>query len=73
MSLNYDTGAKCSGMNIASVEQRFFKKMDPAILKPSTYPGKTIIEKDTCTSIFIAVLFKIARKSKLNIHQQRNG
>ena len=28
------------------------------------YPEKTIIQKDTCTPIFIAALFTIARKWK---------
>ena len=34
---------------------------DPAIPLLSMYPGKTIIWKDICTPIFIAVLFTIAR------------
>ena len=46
---------------------RFLKKLkielpyDPAIPLLGIYPEKTIIQKDTCTTIFIAVLFTIAR------------
>ena len=34
---------------------------DPAIPLPGIYPEKTIIQKDTCTPMFIAALFTIAR------------
>ena len=38
------------------------------------YMEKTLIRKDTCTPIFIAALFTIARRrSKLNGHQHMNG
>ena len=37
---------------------------DPAIPLLSIYPEKTIIEKDTCTPVFIAALFIIARMWK---------
>ena len=46
---------------------RFLRKLkielphDPAIPLLSMYPGKTIIWKDTCSPIFIAVLFTTAR------------
>ena len=46
---------------------RFLKKLkielpyDLAILLLGTYPEKTIIQKDTCTPMFIAVLFTRAR------------
>ena len=46
---------------------RFLKKLkielpyDPAIPLPGIYPKKTIIQKDTCTPMFIAALFRIAR------------
>ena len=49
---------------------RFLKKLkielpcDPAIPLLAIYPEKTIIEKDTCTSMFIAALFTIARSWK---------
>ena len=49
---------------------RFLKKLkielsyDPAIPLLGTYPGKTIIQRDTCTSIFIAALFTIAKSQK---------
>ena len=46
---------------------RFLKKLkielpyDPSISILNVYPGKTIIPKDTCTTMFIAALFTIAR------------
>ena len=50
--------------------QRFPKKLkielpyDPAIPLLGIYPDKTIIQKDTCTPMFIAVLFTIAQTWK---------
>ena len=49
---------------------RFLKELkielpyDPAIPLLGTYPEKTVIQKDTCTSVFIAALFSIARSWK---------
>ena len=49
---------------------RFLKKLkielpyDPAILLLGIYPEKTIIQKDTCTPVFTAALFTIARSWK---------
>ena len=49
---------------------RFLKKLkielqyDPEIPLPGTYPEKTIIQEDTCTPMFIAALFTIARTWK---------
>ena len=46
---------------------RFFKKLkielsyDPEIQLQGKCPKKTIIQKDTCTPMFIAALFTIAR------------
>ena len=46
---------------------RFLKKLgikpsyDPATLLLGIYPEETKIEKDTCTPMFIAALFTIAR------------
>ena len=46
---------------------RFLKKLkielpyDPTIPLLGIYPEKTVIQKDTCTPIFIAALFTIAR------------
>ena len=46
---------------------RFLKKLkielpyDPAIPQLGIYPAKTIIQKDTCTPMFTAALFTIAR------------
>ena len=37
---------------------------DPAIPLLGIYPEKAIIQKDTCTPMFIAVLFTIARSWK---------
>ena len=54
---------------------RFLKKLkielpyDPAIPLLSIYPEKTMTLKDTCTPMFIAALFTIARHgSNLNVH-----
>ena len=49
---------------------RFLKKLkielpdDPAIPLLGTYPEETIIQKDTCTPVFIAALFTIASSWK---------
>ena len=49
---------------------RFLKNLktelpyDPAIPLLGIYPEKTIIQKDTCTRMFIAALFTIARSWK---------
>ena len=49
---------------------RFLKKLgiktpyNPAIPLLGIYPEETKIEKDTCTSMFIAALFTIARTRK---------
>ena len=46
---------------------RFLKKLkielpyDPAIPLLGIYSDKTIIQKDTCTPMFIAVLFTVAK------------
>ena len=37
---------------------------DPAVPLLGTHPGKTIIQKDTCTPTFTAALFTIARTWK---------
>ena len=59
---------------------RFLKKLqielpyDPAIPQLGKYPEKIIIQKDTCTPIFIATLFTIAKTwNNVNVHQQLNG
>ena len=50
--------------------QRFLKKLkvelpyDPAIPLVGIYAEKTIIQKDTCTPMFLAALFTIARTWK---------
>ena len=46
---------------------RFFKKLkielpyDPAIILLGIYPEKNMIQKDTCTPVFISALFTIAK------------
>ena len=48
---------------------RFLKKLqielayDPAIPLLGIYPEKTIIQKESCTKMFIAALFTIVRSS----------
>ena len=37
---------------------------DPAILFLDKYPEKTIIQKDTCTPMFITALFTVAKRWK---------
>ena len=47
--------------------RRFLKKLkidlpyDPAIPLLGIYPKKTVIQKESCTTMFIAALFTIAR------------
>ena len=49
---------------------RFLKKLKtelpyvPSIPLLGIYPGKTIIQKDTCTLVFIAALFMITKRWK---------
>ena len=57
-----------------SVEISLKKKLgiklpyDPAIPLLGIYPEKTIIQKDTCTKMFTAALFTIARTWKNPTH-----
>ena len=47
---------------------------DPEILLLGIYPDKTVIQKDTCTPVFIAALFTIAKTQKqVTCSQQTNG
>ena len=47
---------------------------DPAIPLLGTYPEKTIIQKVSCTTMFIIALFTIPRTwNNLNVHHQMNG
>ena len=56
---------------------RFLKKLklelpyDPATPLLGIYLERIIIRKDTCTPMFLAALFTIAKN--LNVHWQRNG
>ena len=59
---------------------RFLRKLkiglpyDPAIPVLGIYPDKTIIQKDTCTPMFIAALLTQPRHgNNLNVCQQMNG
>ena len=59
---------------------RFLKKLkielshNPVMPLPGIYSEKNIIQKYTCTPMFISVLLTIAKHgSNLNVHQQRNG
>ena len=60
---------------------RFLKKLepvlpyDPAIPLLGIHTEETRIERDTCTPMFIAALFIIARtwKQPADVHQQTNG
>ena len=59
---------------------RFLKKLntdlpyDPAIPLLDIHSEETRIERDTCTPMFIAALFTIARTgSNLDVHWQMNG
>ena len=59
---------------------RFLRKLnielpfDPAIPLLGSYPEKTMTQKDTCTPMFTAALFSIAKTwINLNVHQQRSG
>ena len=53
---------------------RFLKKLkielsyDPAIPLLGIYPEKTIIQKESCTTVFIAALFTTARTWKQPKH-----
>ena len=46
---------------------------DPAIELLGIYPDETLIQKDTCTPMFIAALFTIAKtQNNVNVHRQMN-
>ena len=46
----------------------------PTIPLLGIYPEKTIIQKDTCTPVFIAALFTVIRTWRnLDVHQQINA
>ena len=45
----------------------------PKIPLLGIYPEETITGKETCTPVFFAALFTIARAWKLDVHQQMNG
>ena len=58
---------------------RFLKKLkielpyDPAIPLLGIYPEKTIIQKESSTTVFIAALFTMpGHGSNLSVHQQTN-
>jgi len=45
---------------------------DPAIPPLGIYLEENMIQKDTCTPMFIAVLFTIAKTNR-NVYKHRNG
>jgi len=65
-SRNTDSGGHGRGQSRETV-QRFLSKLktelpdDPVIPLLGIYPQKTIIRKDTCTPMFTAALFTIAK------------
>ena len=65
---SYTVGGMCS--HCGKQRWRFLGKIkidlpyDPAIPFLGICPGKTIIQKDTCTPMFIAALFTIAKTWK---------
>ena len=46
---------------------------DPDILFLGIYTDKTIIQKDTCTPMFIAAIFTIAEKWKQSEYPRTDG
>ena len=58
------------GKGLRKTVWRFLKRLkielpyDPAILLLGIYPDKTLIQPDTCTPMFIAALFTIAKTWK---------
>ena len=63
-------GVKCKSQPLWKTVWRFLGKLkielpyDPAIPLLGIYPDRTVIQKDTCTPIFIAALFTIAKTWK---------
>ena len=55
--------------NSMELKKKIELPYDPAIPLLGIYAEKTIIQKDTCTPMFIAALFTIARHGRnLNVH-----
>ena len=69
MFLHYQWECKL-GQPLWRIIWRFLKKLkielsyDPAIPLLDIYLGKNMIQKDTCTPVFIAALFTIAKTLK---------
>ena len=68
---SYIVGGKCKLVrSLWKTVQRFLKKLkiellyDPAMQHLGIYPEKTIFQKDTCTPMFTAALFTIAKTWK---------
>ena len=68
--LSYTVSGKVNWHNHYGIVWQLLRKLktelsyDPAIPLPGIYPEKTIIQKDTCTSMFIEALFTIAKTWK---------
>ena len=67
---SYTVGGNVNWCSYVETVRRFLKKLktelpyDPAIPLLGIYPKKTMIQKDTCTPMFIAALFTIAKTWK---------
>ena len=61
-NVNWDNyyGEQCGGF----LKLKRELSHDPAIPLLGVYPNRTIIEKDTCTPLFISALFAIAKTWK---------
>ena len=63
VGMSIDTATMEYSMEVSS-KLKIELPYGPAIPLLGTYPEKTIIQKDACTPMFIAVLFTIARTWK---------
>ena len=73
VGMSVDTATMENSMEM-SLKTRNKATIWPKNPLPGIYPEKTKIEKDTCTPVFFAALFTIARTWKqLDVHWQMNG
>ena len=63
----------CGGQYAVSLKRNIKLSYDPGIPLLGTHPEKIIIQKDTCTSVFIAAIFTIRHGRNLDVHGQRDG
>ena len=64
VSENVKRCSYCGKQYGSSLKIKLELPYDPAIPLLGIYPEKTIIQKDSCTTMFIAALFTIARTWK---------